>query len=50
MGLLPEYMLKTELYGLLRPFFLLPFVPIEDLKLAFLECRRELSNLKITLA
>lgn len=42
MGFLQAYLGRGEVYALLRPFFLLPFVPVDEIIPCFLRCKREL--------
>jgi hypothetical protein len=42
MGLLSHYLEHGAIYTILRPFFLLPFVPVDEIIPCFLRCRREM--------
>lgn len=42
MGLLPHYWEHGEIYALLRPFFMLPFVPVDEIIPCFFRCRRKM--------
>uniref|UniRef100_A0A914CWH1 MULE transposase domain-containing protein n=1 Tax=Acrobeloides nanus TaxID=290746 RepID=A0A914CWH1_9BILA len=44
MGVLQEFLEKGQAYYLLRPFYLLPFVPYDDVISAFLQCKRSLAR------
>uniref|UniRef100_A0A914DKJ9 MULE transposase domain-containing protein n=1 Tax=Acrobeloides nanus TaxID=290746 RepID=A0A914DKJ9_9BILA len=50
MKVLQEFLEKGQAYSLLRPFYLLPFVPYDDIVPAFLQCKRRLIQARPNLA